>query len=231
MSLTARRWSGPYFFVTSIAVTLLILGFTRQPVLRTQSPEDPIPVGSVLAFAGDTSEIGDWLPCDGRPLRSDQFPALKAAIGTRYGDGRMAGGGSRLGDFNLPDYRGEFLRGVDRQRGADPDAATRHSSSPATGASASGDAVGSAEDFRTARPQATFTTDSAGAHNHFLPIAYPSDPVGPFGPARAYQLQDAGASGKFLTSVSGAHAHQITSGGDIETRPRNIAVLFLCKVK
>jgi microcystin-dependent protein len=75
-----------------------------------------MPVGSVIAFAGEIRTSGDrphetnlpmfnWLKCDGSSLEVAQYPELFSALGYRYG-----GSGQK---FNLPDLRGEFLRGVD----------------------------------------------------------------------------------------------------------------------
>ncbi|WP_313201468.1 phage tail protein [Pseudomonas sp.] len=54
-----------------------------------------------------------WLKADGTPVSRVTYSALFAAIGTTYGDGD----GSTT--FNLPDLRGEFLRGFDDGRGID----------------------------------------------------------------------------------------------------------------
>jgi len=77
---------------------------------------DAMPVGSVIAFAGEIRTSGDrphetnlpmfnWLKCDGSSLEITQYPELFSALGYRYG-----GSGQK---FNIPDLRGEFLRGVD----------------------------------------------------------------------------------------------------------------------
>ncbi len=90
---------------------------------------DP-PVGAVVAFAGavaDTSspaefpvEAFGWLVCDGRMLAVASYPELFAVLGHLYG--------GVDGQFQLPDYRGRFLRGhaggsgacTDIGRGNDP---------------------------------------------------------------------------------------------------------------
>ena len=63
-----------------------------------------VPAGSVQAFAGTTPPT-DWLICDGRAVSRTVYADLFAAIGTAHG----SGDGSTT--FNLPDYRGQFLRG------------------------------------------------------------------------------------------------------------------------
>jgi microcystin-dependent protein len=63
-----------------------------------------VPPGSVQAFAG-TAPPSDWLICDGRTVSRTTYSDLFEAIGTSHG----IGDGSTT--FNLPDYRGMFLRG------------------------------------------------------------------------------------------------------------------------
>ena len=67
--------------------------------------------GAVMAFAMENEPPG-WLECNGRALPIADYSRLFGRIGHRYGGGPT--------HFNLPDYRGEFLRGWDRGRGADP---------------------------------------------------------------------------------------------------------------
>ena len=71
-----------------------------------------LPSGAVLYFAGQTVPAG-WLKANGAAVSRTLYTALFAAIGTTYG----AGDGSTT--FNLPDLRGEFVRGWDDGRGAD----------------------------------------------------------------------------------------------------------------
>ena len=71
-----------------------------------------VPSGAVLYFAGQTAPSG-WLKANGAAVSRSTYAALFAAIGTTYGtgDGRST--------FNLPDLRGEFVRGWDDGRGVD----------------------------------------------------------------------------------------------------------------
>ena len=77
------------------------------------SPSAGIPPGAVMAFAMQAPPIG-WLACDGSAVSRTQYKNLFDAIGTTFG----AGDGSTT--FNLPDLRGEFIRGWDNNRGVDP---------------------------------------------------------------------------------------------------------------
>lgn len=70
-------------------------------------------VGEVATFARATPPAG-WLRCNGAAVSRVTYSRLFAAIGTTFG----AGDGSTT--FNLPEMRGEFARGWDNGRGADP---------------------------------------------------------------------------------------------------------------
>lgn len=72
----------------------------------------PFVVGQVCFFAMQTSPTG-FLVCDGSAVSRTTYASVFAAIGTLYG----AGNGSTT--FNLPDLRGEFIRGYDGGRGID----------------------------------------------------------------------------------------------------------------
>lgn len=102
--------------------------------------EQQQPAGMVAPFAMSTPPEG-WLECNGAAINRTTYADLFAAIGTRWG----AGNGSTT--FNLPDLRGEFIRGWDHGRGADTgrafasfqsDAFKSHTHSLNYGASGSG---------------------------------------------------------------------------------------------
>lgn len=69
-------------------------------------------VGEVKMYPVDAVPVG-WLRCNGAAVSRDAYALLFAAIGTAYG----AGDGAAT--FNLPDLRGEFIRGADQGRGVD----------------------------------------------------------------------------------------------------------------
>jgi Microcystin-dependent protein len=70
------------------------------------------PVGSVTWYAANSPPTG-WLECDGSAISRTTYADLFSAIGTTFG----AGDGSTT--FELPDLRGEFVRGWDNSRGVD----------------------------------------------------------------------------------------------------------------
>ena len=83
--------------------------------LETKVDANLMPPGAVQAYAGEIIPAG-WLECDGASVDRTTYADLFAAIGTLYG---AADGNS----FNVPDLRGEFIRGHDAGRGVDPDSA------------------------------------------------------------------------------------------------------------
>lgn len=68
--------------------------------------------GMVSAFARSTPPSG-WLRADGSAVSRAQYADLYAVIGTTFGTG------DGISTFNLPDLRGEFVRGWDDGRGID----------------------------------------------------------------------------------------------------------------
>lgn len=71
-----------------------------------------VPAGVVLHTAASVAPDG-WLLCNGAAVSRTAYADLFAAIGTAYG----AGNGTTT--FNVPDLRGEFIRGADGGRGVD----------------------------------------------------------------------------------------------------------------
>jgi microcystin-dependent protein len=160
-----------------------------------------VPSGTVVAFAGTFARVpSGWLPCDGRSVARTAFPALFDAIGTAHG-----GDGT---NFNLPDYRGRFLRGVDNGVGRDPDRAMR--ASAASGGNA-GDAVGSTED------------ESMSSHTHGLTLM---QVLFAAGAVERYVATIAASTG----CVSGGSSCGQRVGTGNETRPVNAAVNYIIKL-
>ena len=106
------------------------------------------PTGSIIAFAGINIPNG-WLVCDGSAVDRSTYSELFDVISIYWGNGN----GSTT--FNLPDFRGRFLRGVDNGAGNDPNTSTRFSLN--TGGN-TGDNVGS------------YQNDELKSHNHSIPM-------------------------------------------------------------
>ena len=198
--------------------------FTAAPAARyaLRSPGS-IPSGMVVAFAGPLAQLPDgWLPCDGRALKSADFPTLYDRIGTTYGNGGSGMGAGSGTNFNVPDLRSEFIRGLDRGREVDRNRT-----------------VGTFQDWSTANPANQFSVvlASAGGHTHtFNSVSQFSGGSGyaggqAFVPSSPILLQMLPTSISGGTGTSGTHTHTVTvsGGGDSETRPVNTAVHFFIK--
>lgn len=153
-----------------------------------------------IDYTARTSAPPGWLPCDGRALSRTVYASLFAAIGITYG----AGDGSTT--FNVPDDRGEFLRGADMGRGID-----------------AGRVLGSLQTGQNASHTHTGVAVSGGGHTHTIP-GLPTGGTGAYG-GSSYQ------TGSQNTGSSGNHTHTLTidAAGGNEARPRNRAYLAIIK--
>lgn len=205
--------------------------------------------GTIFYTAGSVIPAG-YLLCDGSSLSTTAYPTLFSAIGYTYGGSDTT--------FQLPDLRGEFVRGVDAGRGIDV-----------------GRTLGSLQDHLTVSHNHNITlagnTTSAGihshsassavndpSHSHLMPgddqlsfangyAGWPARSAGGFpydsksnygGGAQVWLTSDSGTGITVATSVAdaGNHAHGVslsgltTSFGGTETRPRNIALTPIIKI-
>lgn len=71
------------------------------------------PTGMVMYYTARNAPAG-WLACNGQAVSRTTYSELFAVIGTTFGVG------DKTATFNLPDLRGEFIRGWDNSRGVDP---------------------------------------------------------------------------------------------------------------
>jgi len=152
-------------------------------------------VGVVMSFARDTVPNG-WLECNGAAISRTTYSGLFSILGTKYG----IGDGSIT--FNIPDYRGEFLRGWDHGVGRDPDRASRTNRGDGT----TGDNVGTrqSQQYQSHIHQSIHSWGDIGGsgNNSIRATHYPSPTVSNW-PNRY-------------------------AGGN-ETRPRNVNVLICIK--
>ena len=180
-----------------------------------------VPSGSVFCRAVATVPTG-YLECNGAAVSRTTYSALFAVIGTAYG----AGNGSST--FNLPDLRGEFIRGFDNGRGVDSgrnvatsqggqNASHDHSislSGTTSTKSLTGDVRRISEGFRASGTTSGVFTKTFDANN---PItgASSNSPTGGF-------------------SMDASHNHTFSASGTSgsqgsEARPRNIAMMYIIK--
>jgi microcystin-dependent protein len=164
-----------------------------------------VPTGAVFYFAANTEPTG-FLKCDGRPVSRTNYSALFAVTGTTYG----VGDGDTT--FNLPDLRGEFIRGWDDGRGVD---ASR--------------AFGSAQGYATAKPQTTTATRLLGDGTTTTIDASTTNPSA-IGFTRVSKTTEGVTAGTIDSTGSGQEIDVLQGvTGDAETRPRNVALLACIK--
>lgn len=154
-----------------------------------------IPTGAIIPFGGASSPTG-FLLCDGTSYLRSAQPSLFTAISTAYG----AADGTH---FNVPDLRGQFLRGVTGASANDPDASSRTAMN--TGG-AVGNNVGSVQ------------ADQIKSHAHATQGAEPG--AGASGASTKMVISD--PTGTSPTNTTG-------STGGSETRPINAYVQYLIK--
>ena len=147
-----------------------------------------------------------WLACDGQKLYVKDYPQLYGVIGVIYG-----GGGDKIGQwFNVPDYRGRFLRGTDANAQRDPDVNGR--TEPNDPTKKGGDKVGSLQ----------LDAFQGHQHNYVMPSP-PGPPGGDKGTAVIVDTKTT-ATTDFVKNAADGEP-RVSS----ETRPQNIYVNFLIK--
>lgn len=88
--------------------------YTKAEVEALIAKASALPVGSIVAFPVDTPPPG-FLELDNSVKSSATYPDLSAYLGGKFNKGDEG-----VGNFRLPEARGEFLRGWDHGRGVDP---------------------------------------------------------------------------------------------------------------
>ena len=169
-----------------------------------------VPSGAVFCMAVATVP-SSYLECNGAAVSRTTYAALFAVIGTSYG----AGNGSST--FNLPDLRGEFIRGFDNGKGTD-----------------SGRSIASSQSSNNlSHGHSVSATVNDSGHNHATSLANKrvflvggSQSV-PFGGSGGYPGQDFSMSNA-NTGVT-VSITQSDAGGS-EARPRNIAMMYIIKI-
>jgi len=150
-----------------------------------------LPPGMVAPFACSTPT--GWLQCDGSAVSRSTYANLFAVISTDYGEG------NGTTTFNLPDYRGYFLRGYDDGAENDPAAASRTDRGDGT----TGDNIG------------TVQADEVGPHLHPIPTT------------RGSSSQGSNIGNTVLATFATTIYTDNSTG--TETRPINISVNYCIK--
>jgi len=211
------------------------------------APSTDVPIGSVMAYAGENTLPKGWMFCDGLSVSIDSFPQLYKIIGKLYGS-------LGAGFFSLPDYRGTFLRGLDSSYTThtsttrDPDRWTR--TKYATGLSER-NRVGSVQmDALEVHRHFVFEANAAGAgtDNEIITQKIHGD-LTKFVSARGDQFTTQLVDNSYilLTKDGGSRVPQEPTTGptglplgttttdtantSVESRPKNTSVNWIIKVK
>jgi microcystin-dependent protein len=169
----------------------------RAASLVTPYANTLCPPGTIVAFGGASVPPG-WRLCDGQALKSLEFAALFLAIGSAWGNGTDDSDSAT--DFNLPDLRGVFLRGVNGNRGdnyADP-----------------GDDRNNLKSGGNSNHVGSYQRDQFRQHSH------PTNRGKPPGTSDGF-LEDITFNSTVGNSTGAA--------GGTETRPKNAAVNYIIK--
>ena len=157
------------------------------------------PVGTIVAFGGDVSALEPkpgWLRCTGDPISRTTYADLYATIHDYFGNGDGAT------TFNLPDFMGLFLRGVDHGSGRDEEAAGRTQFRSGGGGGA--------------YQPGSFQNDAFETHVHTYSVV--NGAVGVFGGAATPNQ----GNGSWQNNT-------VHATGGVENRPKSIAVNYLIK--
>jgi microcystin-dependent protein len=189
-----------------------------------------VPIGTVIAYAGKVNDTGavveiapGWLLCNGAALSSQDptYKPLHDRIKNAHGDG--SDDPNPRTDFNLPDLRGLFLRGVAGTRtDRDPDAedeTKRHRNHPG---GFTGNKVGSVQDDDLFRHHHEINDPG---HSHQFDIAFNEhDGSGEPGQDNPRHRKPSGTKDA-KTGIT------IRDFGGNETRPKNAYVYYIIRAR
>lgn len=208
----------------SLVTHMLVKGTLEERLLALEA-KIAARIGTIFFVADDAAPEGSLI-CDGRLLSRTTYADLFAKIGTTYGEGD----GSTT--FQLPDYRGEFLRGWDGGRGVDAgrvrgsfqtDQNKTHTHSGTTEANShthtlSGTTSSNTHTHTYSKNAATFTSQSSGS-------TYSGTWYGTATGTTSSETHSHTVSG---TTSSDSHSHTFTTAesGGTEVRVRNKAELI-----
>lgn len=188
-----------------------VMTMDTSGVISTQLQTSLVPPGVISAYGGAVAPAG-YLICDGSSVSRTTYADLFAVIGTAYGTADAF-------SFNVPELRGQFIRGVSGTSGFDPDAASR--TAVAIGGN-TGNNVGSGQLSELGSHMHTYTDPG-----HF----HTSNPPGP-----STALLTPGAS--LINIINGTAPVStdskltgitINNTGGAETRPTNVYANYIIK--
>lgn len=165
-----------------------------------------VPIGAVISTLSTATAPAGWLYCDGSAVSRTTYAQLFSILSTTYG----AGDGSTT--FNLPDYRGRFLRGINSMGTA----AGNNSKNP------DNNVLGGAQ----ADAHQGHWHNVYGAQWYYATSGTISSYHGIYGTGTSIGLDTTGrAKGKNVQS-DGSSGNAKTSN---ETRPMNVAALLMIR--
>lgn len=171
---------------------------------ETLNPNNDM-VGAVVGFAMNSAPEG-WLAANGSAVSRTTYARLFSRIGTTYGVG------DGVNTFNLPDYRAEFIRGLDSGRGID-----------------AGRVIGSAQAQQSVNHSHLLPTTSGTGGDGLMTAVFTDDiSAMTYYPSGTNSYNPSPSANTTLRTYT-ANASAIAGAFGDETRPRNIAVLYCIK--
>jgi len=179
-----------------------------------------VPTGAVFCMAVASAPSG-YLECDGAAVSRTTYAVLFGVIGTQYG----TGDGSST--FNLPDLRGEFVRGFDNGKGTD-----------------SGRSIGSSQSDQNKQHNHTATSSVTDPGHRHLPqaqsansqqtnghgVAINDNVIGNYGGGSGVGLGPIGNRHFLQNTTTGISVSTTTANdGGNESRPRNVAMMYVIR--
>lgn len=183
---------------------------------QVKAGSNGVPSGTIVAFAGTTPPQG-WVICNGGAYNGEEekYKNLYEVIKIIYG-------GTGSTSFNVPDFRGVFLRGLDNGRALD-----------------SGRDLGSYQGDEIKKHKHNGTTATGGRHSHTI-LKLPTDQAGQ---SNMYTLYNTSSSDEGWANAPGGqpnnslsehygHTHSFSTNdtGGNETRPVNVAINYIIKL-
>ena len=193
--------------------------YVDDSIAAIPAATDLTPAGTIIYSARSTPPTG-YLAANGAEISRSTFDTLFAAIGTTYGNGN----GSTT--FNVPDLRGEFIRGLDSGRGVDSGRGLGSQQASAN-VSHTHEVEGSTDTTQIRGTVRKISETYAGlgtASGVFSKMSNQDAGLTPDSP-------DTSPTGGFSLVADHSHPIDFTSGsrGGTESRPRNIALLACIK--
>ena len=193
-----------------------------------------VPTGTIFPFAGAETDIpGGYLECDGSQKSSTTYSELSTLLGNTYNNGQTPSSGN----FFLPDLRGQFIRGWDH--GANVDSGRTRGSTQNDANKAHNHAASSnASVSESGHFHHSFRSGNAGQlqHNSNLNSGnFPASGTGAGNLNECYNITASGSTpnvGRTSSKTTGVSVNVSTNtsnDGTTESRPKNIAMIYIIK--